>query len=361
MSAELRPSSLGEILDRTAQMYRSSFLLYFGISALASAAILIPRLIAYTSISLTAHGNTQRFQSLSVAVSMVMSLLYLVPMALSIAALVFAVSASLRGESTNIRQAYASIRPRWYRYLLVMLATYTYAFLPIFLLLVPSIVLLRLEANGVGRLLAPVVLIVLVVGGIFAAVWWLLRWSLSIPAMVSEGLKVHRSMKRSAVLTKGARGRIFVMLLLVLAVVMVITYAVQVPMFILLVTSKGRLTLATQVLSSCGVFLSSSFVTPIWAIALTLFYYDQRIRKEGYDVEWLMAQADAAALAANANATPPPATPPPATLTAPLNHSIAHAEMPAPSGPSPAPAALPSGLSFSGSSLSGSSLSEPSL
>jgi hypothetical protein len=32
-------------------------------------------------------------------------------------------------------------------------------------------------------------------------------------------------------------------------------------------------------------------VLPIYSIALTLFYYDQRIRKEGYDVEWLMEQA----------------------------------------------------------------------
>jgi hypothetical protein len=32
-------------------------------------------------------------------------------------------------------------------------------------------------------------------------------------------------------------------------------------------------------------------VLPIYSIALTLFYYDQRIRKEGYDVEWLIEQA----------------------------------------------------------------------
>ena len=38
MRAELRPSSLGEILDRTAQMYRSHFLLYFGIAAISYAA-----------------------------------------------------------------------------------------------------------------------------------------------------------------------------------------------------------------------------------------------------------------------------------------------------------------------------------
>jgi hypothetical protein len=38
---------------------------------------------------------------------------------------------------------------------------------------------------------------------------------------------------------------------------------------------------------------------PIYPIALTLFYYDQRMRREGYDIERLM---DAAGLQA-----PPPA------------------------------------------------------
>jgi hypothetical protein len=39
---------------------------------------------------------------------------------------------------------------------------------------------------------------------------------------------------------------------------------------------------------------------PIYPIALTLFYYDQRIRKEGFDIERLMESAGL-----NANATLP--------------------------------------------------------
>jgi hypothetical protein len=32
-------------------------------------------------------------------------------------------------------------------------------------------------------------------------------------------------------------------------------------------------------------------LVPVPWIALVLFYYDQRIRKEGYDIEWMMQQA----------------------------------------------------------------------
>ena len=49
--------------------------------------------------------------------------------------------------------------------------------------------------------------------------------------------------------------------------------------------------MATQIVASFGGSFSGAFVLPIYSIALTLFYYDQRIRKEGYDVEWLMEQA----------------------------------------------------------------------
>jgi hypothetical protein len=54
-------------------------------------------------------------------------------------------------------------------------------------------------------------------------------------------------------------------------------------------------------------------VLPIYSIALTLFYYDQRIRKEGYDVEWLMEQAGVAHGAAPLEGISPEAEPGPLT------------------------------------------------
>jgi len=38
-------------------------------------------------------------------------------------------------------------------------------------------------------------------------------------------------------------------------------------------------------------FAVQAFTKPVYAIALMLFYYDQRIRKEGFDIEWMMARA----------------------------------------------------------------------
>ena len=46
-----------------------------------------------------------------------------------------------------------------------------------------------------------------------------------------------------------------------------------------------------QALSQIIGFFTNTFLGPIWAAGITLFYYDQRVRKEGYDIEWMMQAA----------------------------------------------------------------------
>jgi hypothetical protein len=42
----------------------------------------------------------------------------------------------------------------------------------------------------------------------------------------------------------------------------------------------------------CGLWFAVQALTKlVYGIALTLLYYDQRIRKEGFDIEWMMQQA----------------------------------------------------------------------
>jgi hypothetical protein len=291
MRAELRPSSLGEILDRTAQMYRSHFLLYFGIASVSYAAVLVLSLLADLLLYSRIHANTVRFDRITLTAGFSTGLFSILPVAIAMAAVMHAVARNYLGETCTIREAYTSVGRRWYRYILILLAMDTYAFLPIAILAIIIAATSVLVPVGIVRALVIGLAAVIAVAGIFIAIWWLLRWSLSIPAALMENLTVHRAMKRSSVLTKGSIGRIFVMLLLVLAVMMVVQYAIQIPMVILLLTNKGKPTLTTQIVASFGSFLSGSFALPIYSIALTLFYYDQRIRKEGYDVEWLMEQA----------------------------------------------------------------------
>ena len=56
---------------------------------------------------------------------------------------------------------------------------------------------------------------------------------------------------------------------------------------------------ATILIMSGSGFAVQALIRPVYGIALVLFYYDQRIRLEGYDIEWMMQQAGLA---------PPPGT-----------------------------------------------------
>ena len=72
-------------------------------------------------------------------------------------------------------------------------------------------------------------------------------------------------------------------------------------------------------------FAVQSLVKPIYGIALVLFYYDQRIRLEGFDIEWMMQQAGML--------QPPPAPEPepaPWLPVAPREEPAAEAEPPQP-------------------------------
>jgi hypothetical protein len=224
-------------------------------------------------------------------VGIVIALLTILPVAIAMAAVMHAVARNYLGQTCTIREAYVNVGRRWYRYILILVAIDTYAVLPIAVLMGIMIVPAVFLPAGVSRGIIVGLMVIVMLAGMCVAVWWLLRWALSVPASLMENLTVHRALKRSSVLTKGGIGRIFVMLLLVVAVMMVIQYAIQIPMFILLWKSRGVPTLTTQIAASFGSSFSGAFVLPIYSIALTLFYYDQRIRKEGYDVEWLMEQA----------------------------------------------------------------------
>ena len=134
MRAELRPSSLGEILDRTAQMYRSNFLLYFGIAAVSHAAVLVLKLLAELLIYSRAHTNTVQYNRITLGAEVSTGLFSILPIAIAMAAVMHAVARNYLGSTCTIREAYTSVGRRWYRYILILLAMDTYALLPIGLL-----------------------------------------------------------------------------------------------------------------------------------------------------------------------------------------------------------------------------------
>jgi uncharacterized membrane protein len=118
-----------------------------------------------------------------------------------------------------------------------------------------------------------------------------LRYSLAVPACTVENLKARSAIKRSISLSKGSRGRIFMLGLLTVVIQLGLAALTQGFFILAGIRHKGMLPLWMSVLQQFLAFLTNTFVGPIYATGFTLFYFDQRIRKEGFDIEHMMDAA----------------------------------------------------------------------
>lgn len=311
METQLRPLTLGEILDRTAQLYRSNFLVFAGIFAVYAGVTLLFNLIQLGLVeSLRAGHLDKKLAWIPIATSAVEVLAIFLLIGAAIAAINRAVAWVHLGEPATIRGAYGSILPQLGRYLWLMTITAFIAWLP-FALLYGAFIgvfvhygpLMSHPANMAGPL-SPVqknATMAVAVAGIsflvlmfpigFYTVWMSLRYALAVPVSVVENLKARLAIKRSVELTKGARGRIFVLLILVLVIKLGLVSLTQLFIFVAAFRHKGQLSAGLSALSSVISFFTNTFIGPIGATGITLFYYDQRVRKEGFDIEWMMRAA----------------------------------------------------------------------
>lgn len=313
MTTQLRPLSLGELLDRTAELYRKHFLLFVGISTIFSTVMLAMQLLHLGVLSLLGYPNVApKVLWGSASAGVVLSLFILLVAGLSIASNNRIVAWVYLGQPATIQNALASILPRLRRYLWVMtiaafrawtpLAVMYIAFFAIFFSMLPKGFLTNPNAAntiaqhnpsaflyaGLGFLiLAPFLLLAAAYG-----VWMSLRYSLAIPACVVEDLPAGQAIKRSIDLSIGARGRIFVLGLLVYAIRLLLGILFGFPMLAYTIKHPGHpIPLAWMSVQQVAAFAINALIGPIYATGLTLFYYDQRIRKEGFDIEWMMQAA----------------------------------------------------------------------
>jgi hypothetical protein len=327
MNNELRPLSLGEILDRTAELYRNNFLLFAGISAIFATAMLMIGMLHIGALALLGYPRSATGLQWPIAVAAVLEWLAIVLLAgLSVAANNRAVAWVYLGQQATIRGAATSILPRVRSYLWLMTTAALRAWVPLSALYValfailfsvlpkgfftnPALAQSTAPANpsafiaaGIGMLvLMPLFLLALVYG-----VWMSLRYSLAMPASVVEEVSARQALSRSIDLSKGSRGRIFVLGLLVFAIRLLLGILLGFPFVAFAIRHPGhQFPLALLALQQVVGFLTNTFIGPIYSTGLTLFYYDQRVRKEGYDIEMMM-QAAGLALPAEASATQQP-------------------------------------------------------
>lgn len=256
---DLRPMTLGEVLDRTFSLYKNNFLLFAGIVGLPHLVTLLYQFLQLTMASSTARA-VNRGSIGSTIGSVFVSVLV---MGVVQAATVTAVSDIYLGKQASIGESY---RRSWAKALTVI-----------------GVILLSFLAIGVGFIL-------LVIPGIYLAC----RLAVAVPACVAEDDSAVSSMERSMDLTKGHAMPMFLILLLVGLLTWVVTILLQSPIFFTAI--KAASGGATRPVYSIGMlsysilagFLGQVLVGPIGTIATVLMYYNLRVKKEGFDIQHML-------------------------------------------------------------------------
>jgi hypothetical protein len=304
METSLRPLTLGEILDRTAQLYRSNFVLFAGIFAVTNGVVLILVMLAtglspaYRAMQ-TVAGSGKMQPGVWVFLA-VFGLVGVLSYGASTAAITRAVAWVNLGERATIRSAYATTLPRLGRYLwlitlafLIILGFGILGLLALGIVLMVVGVIVAVLANGMrsAAMVGFVAGILIDISALAIFAWTGSRYALGIPACVVEDLKARKALRRSVELSKGSRGRIFLLLLLVGVIQAGLYLVTQIPFYLYVFRHHLQMPLGLNILSQIISVATNTFVGPILAAGLTLFYFDQRVRKEGYDIEWMMQAA----------------------------------------------------------------------
>jgi hypothetical protein len=270
---DLRPLSIGELLDRTFSLYRRNFLLFIGISALPQLLVLALQLVqiilmpAKAAVAPPATSELQAslpgFSTAGVLGVIVLGLVglivYFIAYLFAQGGTVFAVSELYLGRPTTIGQSLSRVR-----------GELGSLFGVIFL-------------NG---LVTGVCFLLLIIPGIYMAC----RLCVCIPAGLLENLGPRDSLERSFALTKDNAGRAFLILLLYVVILYAALFLFDIP-FAFGVQSAAHdpaMLRMWTALMQVGNFIATVLVTPVFTIAASIFYFDLRVRKEAFDLQMMM-------------------------------------------------------------------------
>ena len=266
---DLRPLSLGEVLDRTFSLYRRHFLLFTGIAAIPHLLTLALGLLQVLylqhpvvigqgqkarTVMASAHGAAA-----SIIVGLVTLVVILIVYLLSQGGTVVAVSELYLGRQTSIG---ASLRRAWGDIVSLF-----------------GVIALNGLATFAGLLL-------LVIPGFYFAC----RLLVCVPAALIEGRGPQESLSRSWNLTRGYAGRAFIVYGLYFVLVFGIGALIGGPISFAINSFRNdpsmlRVWMSVQQIASV---LMTTVLTPLLLIGTSLFYFDLRVRKEAFDLQFMM-------------------------------------------------------------------------
>jgi hypothetical protein len=314
---ELRPLAIGELLDRVFSLYKRHLSTFVGIMAVPS---LFNLLLALATLTLQhLRGGPlftpgQRLDSPELLTSilqifgliLVAIVIYWVAYMLAVGAITVAIAEIYAGRDIGIGGAYARARQQLGRLLLLALLWWL-------VIAVPSIVIIGIGAGfaiAMGRSSAAIIGILFVFIGMLAlfalSIFVSLRFAVSAPVLVLEGVSVTAALRRSVFLTRGFLGRVFVLVLCAALVAYTSIMLFQMP-FNVASALAGKFSTAGFWLDMAGAIcgtIGQTLTAPIMVIGVAVLYYDFRVRKEALDLQLMMSSLDSQD--GGLSMTPPP-------------------------------------------------------
>jgi hypothetical protein len=317
-ATELRPLTVGELLDRTFRLYRNHFWLFVGIMAIPSAFSVPFNIIFFSGrFSRVVGGNPTPTLPVGTLVSiMTFFCFFWAVYSIAIGAATYAVSESYLGQKVTVRGSYGKVRGNFWRILGVVFVAWLRAFGMLFLVAIGMAVIIGIVAGvmavigrGQSQTAAGaigVVFFLTYLAGIGLWILWSLRYAVSIPALLLEKVGVLAALRRSVQLTRGRRWQMLLTILLcmIAAYVGVIVFQGPFLMTIFFSARTGHIPEWMSYVFAMSGAIGGAVTGPVLLIVLVLCYYDTRIRKEAFDLQFMMSSLDRPA--------PAPDTPSPA-------------------------------------------------
>jgi hypothetical protein len=222
------------------------------------------------------------------------------------------------GQGVTIGEAYKQVFSRFWRIVGLIVLIGMIVFGALFVGEVIAIIVIAFSAGSasifarggtglisIGVVVAIIWAIAVFLAAIVAALFFYSKLALAIPACILERLPVGVALRRSWYLTKGSVGRIMLVNLLTWVLSLVLGLALTVPGQILAATLPSKAQLLGLVLQHIGGFIAGVLAGPIATTAIALIYYDQRVRKEAFDLQHMMEAMGQQAQPQAAAAAPP--------------------------------------------------------
>jgi hypothetical protein len=244
------PQTTGELLDSASRLYLRNFSLLLGMSTIFHLPSLAVE-FARTTRNMTGTRVTISGAMLELLATLI-SLFVIAP--LTGGATAQTVSDIYLGNNVTLNR---SLRAAWSRY-----GT-----------------LLKSHFIPVMAVMAGIVM--LVVPGIL----WLLSYLFISPIVMNEGLSKSREIRlRSRSLVRGYRGKAFVILIVILFIELLAQSGIR---------SMARFFIGATATTMVPILNESVSIlaSPMFALSITLLYYDLRIRKEAFDLDMLSRAA----------------------------------------------------------------------